>query len=74
MPIFAELTEHEMIYCIFQQGSATAHTAHASLEAVQVFKDSIISHCLWPRHSPDLTPHDFYLWENLKDEVKDWKN
>jgi hypothetical protein len=24
---------------------------------------------LWPAHSPDFTPLDFYLWGNFKDKV-----
>jgi hypothetical protein len=52
------------------QDSATAHMVYISLEAVQeVFSDCIISFGLWPPHSPDLTPCDFYLWGNLKDKV-----
>jgi hypothetical protein len=31
--------------------------------------DRIISHGLWPAHSPDLTPFDFYLWNNLNYKV-----
>jgi hypothetical protein len=60
-PFFAELTE-KRLYSAFQQNSAAAHLANASLEVLQeVFSDGIISHGLWPPHSPDLTPCDFYL-------------
>ena len=30
--------------------------------------DRVISRCLWPPRSPDLTP-DFYLWGKLKGSV-----
>jgi hypothetical protein len=67
---FAGLTEDERLYGVFQQDSATAHTAHASIETLQeVIKDHIISHGSWPSCSPDLTPCDFYSWGNLKDKV-----
>jgi hypothetical protein len=33
-PFFAELTEEERLYSVFQKDSATAHTAHVSLEAL----------------------------------------
>jgi hypothetical protein len=50
--------------------SATAHTVEDSLTALEgVFCDRIISRSLWPAHSPDLTPYDFHLWDNLKDKV-----
>jgi hypothetical protein len=44
--------------------------AHVDLEALlEVFDDHVISRGLWPPHSPDLTPCDFYLWGSLKDRV-----
>jgi RNAse (barnase) inhibitor barstar len=47
-PFFAELTEKERLYSVFQQDSATAHTAHVSLEALwEVFDDRVISRGLW---------------------------
>jgi hypothetical protein len=60
-PFFAKLTE-ERLYGIFQQDSATVHTAHISLEALwEVFGDHMISCDLWPPCSPDLTSCDFCL-------------
>jgi hypothetical protein len=54
-PFFAELMEEERLYSVFQQDSTTAHMAHISLEALrELFSDLIISHGLWPPHSPDL--------------------
>jgi hypothetical protein len=57
-------------YARFQQNSATAHITRDYLAALgRVFGDRIISCGLWPERSPDLTPHDFYLCDNLKDKV-----
>jgi hypothetical protein len=55
---------------VFQQDSATAHTSHDSVTALEgVFGNRTISHGLWPARSPDLTPCGFYLWDNLKGKV-----
>ena len=46
----------------FQQDSATAHTARATMTAFRkVFGELVISRDLWPPRSPDLTLSDFYL-------------
>jgi hypothetical protein len=46
-PFFAELTEEERLFGVFQLDSATAHTANVSLEALRkVFGDHIISRSL----------------------------
>jgi hypothetical protein len=69
-PYFAELTQEERLYGVFQQDSATAHMANISLEALQeVFGDCMISCGLWPPRSLNLTPCDFYFWGSLKDKV-----
>jgi hypothetical protein len=69
-PFFTELTDEERLYGVVQQDSATAHTAHVSLEALQeAFDDHLISRGLWPPLPPDLTPCDFYLWASLNDSV-----
>jgi hypothetical protein len=68
-PFFTELAKEERLYGVFQQDSATAHTAYTSFGTLQeVFGDHIIIHGLWPAHSPDLAPCDFNLCGNL--EVK----
>jgi hypothetical protein len=57
-------------YGVFQQDSATTHTAHVSLEALrQVFDGCVVSRGLWTPRSPDLTACDFYLWGSLKGKV-----
>jgi hypothetical protein len=66
---FSELIE-ERLYGCFQQDSATTHTARMSMQALlNVFRDRIISSYIWPAHSPDLNPCDFYFWGCLKDKV-----
>jgi hypothetical protein len=51
------------------EGTTTA-TAYVSLEALRkVFSDHIISRGLWPPHSPDLVPCDFYMWGSLKNKI-----
>ena len=72
-PFFQQLTDDELRYAYFQQDSATAHTAHNSLQDIEaVFDDRVISKGLWPPRSPDLTLCDFYLWGTLKN--KDYRN
>jgi hypothetical protein len=57
---FPELTEEERLYGWFQQDSATAHTAHMSMQALsETFGDRTISSGIWPPHSPDLNPCEF---------------
>jgi hypothetical protein len=49
---FPELTEDD---------SATAHIAHMSRQALSdIFRDRNISTGIWPEHSPDLNPYDFF--------------
>jgi hypothetical protein len=51
-PVIAELTEEERLHGAFQQDSATAHTAHVSVEALrEVLDDGVISRGLWPPRS-----------------------
>ena len=57
----------------FQQDGATCHTANNTLSLLRdVFGDNLISlrtDKIWPPHSPDLNPPDYYLWGYLKDCV-----
>jgi hypothetical protein len=63
-PFFAVLTGQEKLQGASQKDTATAHTAHASLEALrEVLNDRVFSHSL-----PDLTPCYCHLWGSLKDE------
>jgi hypothetical protein len=67
---FPALTEEEILYGWFQQDSATAHTEHLSMQALSdVFRIRIISSGIWPAHSPDLNPCDFFFWGCLKNKV-----
>lgn len=59
--------------CWFQQDGATPHTARSVLEWLeQTFGNRLFSlktANVWPPHSPDMSPLDFYLWGYLKDNV-----
>jgi hypothetical protein len=67
---FSELTEEERLCGLFQQDSATAHTARMSMQALSnVFRDRIVSSDIFPACSPDLKPYDFFFWGCLKDIV-----
>jgi hypothetical protein len=35
----------------------------------EIFGERVISRNLWPLHSPDFTPPDFYLWGAAKSAV-----
>ena len=57
----------------FQQDGAAPHTSFAVLDWLkETFGDRLISYRtdrVWPPHSPDLNPLDFFLWGFLKDKV-----
>jgi hypothetical protein len=54
----------------FMQDSATPHTAQETLRLLRShFGERLITKPLWPPHSPDLTPCDFWLWGYLKERV-----
>lgn len=57
----------------FQQDSATAHTARASMEVTwEMFPENVISLCgelPWPANSPDLSAHGYFLWGYFKAKV-----
>jgi hypothetical protein len=68
--LFSELTEEERLYGWFQQDSATAHTAHMSVQSLSdVLGNRIISSGIWPASSPDLNHCDFLFRSCLKDKV-----
>ena len=49
------------------QDNAPAHTAHTSVQAATSCGFRILPH---PAYSPDLAPSDFYLFPNLKTELR----
>lgn len=57
----------------FQQDGATPHTSREVLTWLEkTFGTQYISYRtdnVWPPHSPDLSPLDFFLWGYLKDRV-----
>jgi hypothetical protein len=60
----ALLLEEERLHGVFQQDSATAHTAHPSLVALRdVFGDRFFSRGLWQPRSLDVTPCYFICGE-----------
>jgi hypothetical protein len=65
---FMQLTEEDCMRDFSRiQQLPTQQTILTALEGA--FGDRVISHGLWPAHSPYLTPYDFYLWGNLKDNT-----
>jgi hypothetical protein len=59
---FSELTVEERLDGWFQQDSATVQTAHMSMQDLSaVFWDGIISSHIFPAHSHDLNPCDYFL-------------
>jgi hypothetical protein len=49
------------------QASLMANTPNNSMNGLaEVLGEQVISQGLWPAHSTDLNPCDFYLWSILK--------
>jgi hypothetical protein len=64
------LEEDEITYSWFRQYGATGHTANNSMKLLnEIFGERVISINLWPHHSSDLTPPDFYVWGTAKSAV-----
>ena len=68
------LTKRHKLRCnMFQQDGATAHTASETLDTCRkIFKDKLISlhtEFEWPANSPDLSPLDYFLWNEVKTKV-----
>jgi hypothetical protein len=55
---------------VFQQDSAPAHRARATLEFLQQKVPAFISPELWPPNSPDLNPVDYKIWGCMQERVK----
>lgn len=54
---------------VFQQDSAPAHRAHATLQFLQQKVPDFISPDLWPPNSPDLNPVDYKIWGCMQERV-----
>lgn len=66
-PFIDQLHDDELTGGYFQQDSATAHTAHTSIQFLeQFFPGRLISRGIWPSRSPDLTPLDFFFISSFK--------
>jgi hypothetical protein len=60
--IFQTLTEEEGLYGWFQQDTAATNIARMSIQPLtDGLGDRIISSGIWPAHSPDLNPCDYFL-------------
>ncbi|GFW50870.1 uncharacterized protein TNCV_3591521 [Trichonephila clavipes] len=68
-----ELNNHDVQELQFQQDGATCHTARATIDLLKdMFGDRLISRfgpVNWPPRSCDLTPLDYFLWDNVKSLV-----
>jgi hypothetical protein len=64
------VTKLTSIEAYFKQDGATWLTSNASVREIEsYFGDRLFSKNLWPPKSPDLTPHQFFLWGLLKVRV-----
>ena len=54
---------------VFQQDSAPAHRAHATVEYLRQATPEFISPDLWPPNSPDLNPVDYKIWGCVQERV-----
>jgi hypothetical protein len=69
-PFLNQLDDIELTNGYYQQDSATAHTARATINYLEeFFPGRLISSGLWPSRSPDMTPLDFFLFPYLKNVV-----
>jgi hypothetical protein len=77
---YLELLKKKFLSCLvrrgfnpFQQDGATPHTTRNVTDWLhETFNGNFISFKtthIWPPHSPDLSPLDFFLWGYLKDNV-----
>ena len=71
--LFTKIKEEDIGNISFQQDSDTCHTAEATFNVLRpVFEDRIISRradVIWPPRSYDLTPLDYYLWDNIRESI-----
>ena len=58
-----------MCPCVFQQDSAPAHRARATVEYLRQATPEFISPDLWPPNSPDLNPVDYKIWGCVQERV-----
>jgi hypothetical protein len=68
---FSKVTEEESLWMLSGRLSYCSHCTYCmSMQALSgVFGDRIISSGIWPAHSPDLNPCDFFFWDCLSDKV-----
>ena len=70
MPKLKNLRENATVR--FEIDGATAHTAKKSMNVLRglfpAHLTSLHGNIGWPTHSPDLSPHDYFLWGYVKVE------
>ena len=54
---------------LLQQDNARVHTCKVAMDAVERNGYELIAH---PAYSPDLAPSDFFLFSNLKTDIRDF--
>ena len=54
---------------VFQQDSALAHPARATVKHLHQATPEFISPDLWPSNSPDLNPVDYKIWGCIQELV-----
>ena len=55
---------------LLQQDNARVHTCKVAMDAVERNRYELISH---PAYSPDLVPSDFFLFPNLKKDLRGYR-
>ena len=54
---------------LLKQDNARVHTCKVAMDAVERNGDELIPH---PAYSPDLAPSNFFLFPNLKKDIRGW--
>jgi hypothetical protein len=67
LPEIKELSGNE--FFTFQQDSAPAHRAGATIALLQRETPDFIPPTLWPPNSPDLNPVDYTIWGIMQERV-----
>ena len=55
---------------MFQQDGATCHTSKKTISAIDEIGLSVIAPNIWPPNSPDLSPLDYFFWNEVENRLK----